>query len=421
MRWCQFCLNLLGDPEMPIWTATPEVLDVTYPDSLPIGPSNFTVTVMDGGSPLESARVCVYKADESFCEYDFTGSDGSVNFTLSPAMLGEMLVTVTYSGYMPHQGTSEVTGTVAPEAEFTGNPQLGYAPLAVQFTDLTYGTVDSYSWDFGDGDTSSAQHPLHSFETPGIFDVTLIVSGVAGSDTMEKLAYVETMDPDSGWLSSNETGYPRATELSLGMGGEATINMIMDLTSDTAHALMFPLCYDVDYLALQELAFDTAAFPNGRDGAWNFFERDTVMNDSGKFMLYAWTGSYTSGLPIGVHRIGFATFAGIDTGACIIDTCWYPPQGHLSYSNGPTSDDYWPSWQSVNVSVVSELCGDANGDGGITTGDGYYILNYFGSGPDPVSCWAANVNGDGGLTTGDGYHVLNWFGSGPALNCMPCE
>jgi hypothetical protein len=68
-----------------------------------------------------------------------------------------------------------------------------------------------------------------------------------------------------------------------------------------------------------------------------------------------------------------------------------------------------------------DICGDVNGDGNVTTGDGYSTLNYFGSGPQPVSCWSANVNGDGNLTTGDGYHLLNYFGSGPALNCAPCS
>jgi hypothetical protein len=67
------------------------------------------------------------------------------------------------------------------------------------------------------------------------------------------------------------------------------------------------------------------------------------------------------------------------------------------------------------------VCGDVNGDGNVTTGDGYTILNYFGAGPQPVSCWAANVNGDGNLTPGDGYYLLNYFGGGPALNCAPCS
>jgi hypothetical protein len=70
---------------------------------------------------------------------------------------------------------------------------------------------------------------------------------------------------------------------------------------------------------------------------------------------------------------------------------------------------------------VCPLCGDANDDGYVTTADGYHILNYFGAGPQPVSCWIANVNGDGNLTPSDGYHLLNFFGSGPQIYCGPCE
>jgi hypothetical protein len=87
------------------------------------------------------------------------------------------------------------------------------------------------------------------------------------------------------------------------------------------------------------------------------------------------------------------------------------------------SNDPDESWLIVPVEleVISELCGDVNGDESVTTADGYYTLNYFGAGPEPTSCWAANVNGDGSLTTGDGFHLLNYFGSGPALNCAPCD
>jgi hypothetical protein len=80
-------------------------------------------------------------------------------------------------------------------------------------------------------------------------------------------------------------------------------------------------------------------------------------------------------------------------------------------------------WQQATITVFAEeeLCGDANGDGSVTTGDGFHVLNYFGSAPAPVSCWSANVNGDDILTTGDGYHLLNYFGGGPALDCQPCD
>ena len=71
-------------------------------------------------------------------------------------------------------------------------------------------------------------------------------------------------------------------------------------------------------------------------------------------------------------------------------------------------------------SILSDLCGDTDGNGAITPADGYRVLNYFAAGPNPVSCFSANVNGDSTLTTADGYHLLNYLGAGPALICAAC-
>ena len=48
------------------------------------------------------------------------------------------------------------------------------------------GNIDSYGWDFGDGSTSSAVNPNHTYTMAGVFDVTLTVTdndGDTGSDT----------------------------------------------------------------------------------------------------------------------------------------------------------------------------------------------------------------------------------------------
>jgi hypothetical protein len=87
------------------------------------------------------------------------------------------------------------------------------------------------------------------------------------------------------------------------------------------------------------------------------------------------------------------------------------------------SDDPTEPWLAVPLAVIvhATLCGDANGDGQVTTTDGFYVLNYLGGGPAPVSCWSANVNGEGGISTADGYHLLEYLGSVGSLNCAPCE
>jgi hypothetical protein len=66
------------------------------------------------------------------------------------------------------------------------------------------------------------------------------------------------------------------------------------------------------------------------------------------------------------------------------------------------------------------MCGDINWDWILTPSDGFSILNYLGSGPQPMSCWAANVNGDDEITSADGYYLMNYIGGGPTLDCQPC-
>lgn len=43
-------------------------------------------------------------------------------------------------------------------------------------------SATSYSWDFDDGDTSTARNPIHTYEGPGpdVYTVTLQINGVAG-------------------------------------------------------------------------------------------------------------------------------------------------------------------------------------------------------------------------------------------------
>ena len=49
----------------------------------------------------------------------------------------------------------------------------------VAFRDESYGKIEKWHWDFGDGSSSTDQHPLHRFEKPGEFVVVLTVEGPA--------------------------------------------------------------------------------------------------------------------------------------------------------------------------------------------------------------------------------------------------
>ncbi len=76
-------------------------------------------------------------------------------------------------------------------ADFTGTPTTGTAPLAVQFTDLSIGTVVVWEWEFGDGGVSTIQNPLYIYQSPGTYDVSLQVANPSGSDeSLELRSYI---------------------------------------------------------------------------------------------------------------------------------------------------------------------------------------------------------------------------------------
>ncbi|MBN4065710.1 M4 family metallopeptidase [Candidatus Amoebophilus asiaticus] len=63
-------------------------------------------------------------------------------------------------------------------------------PFTVNFTNQS-NYADSFYWDFGDGDTSTAISPTHTYSDYGNFTISLIASGGAcGTDTMIKITYI---------------------------------------------------------------------------------------------------------------------------------------------------------------------------------------------------------------------------------------
>ncbi len=74
--------------------------------------------------------------------------------------------------------------TVKPlDADFTFTPPGGAVPLTVNFTDASTNSPTAWSWNFGDGGTSTAQNPSHVFASAGYYTVTLQATNVNGDDT----------------------------------------------------------------------------------------------------------------------------------------------------------------------------------------------------------------------------------------------
>lgn len=83
-------------------------------------------------------------------------------------------------------------------ADFETNPPQGNAPLAVQFSDDSLnGPPTGWLWHFGDRTTSTERNPLHVYEDPGTYTVTLEVTDENGTSTVthEDVVVVATETP----------------------------------------------------------------------------------------------------------------------------------------------------------------------------------------------------------------------------------
>jgi hypothetical protein len=61
----------------------------------------------------------------------------------------------------------------------------------VAFKDTSVGQVTSWKWDFGDGTTSTEQHPIHQYKRAGGFTVLLDIAGPAGTSRRSKVGDVQ--------------------------------------------------------------------------------------------------------------------------------------------------------------------------------------------------------------------------------------
>jgi PKD repeat protein len=171
-----------------IITQTLIVIDYASPTAsftwTPTNPAvNSAVTFTDTSTASGSATITQWS-------WNFgTGSSPATSTSHTPSSLsysssGQKTVSLTITDSNGKTSTTTRlvnvgTTTIAPTAEFTisnSNPNVGQS---VTFTDVSTdssGTINQWSWSFGDGTTSTVQNPTHSYTTQGIKTVTLTVT-----------------------------------------------------------------------------------------------------------------------------------------------------------------------------------------------------------------------------------------------------
>ena len=102
----QYQLNLLGDPEMPVWLGQPGNMEIAAPDTIQ-GNTSFRLRITDTENiPLKGARVCITQINnDSIWERSYTDECGETEFDIAYQTPDSLLVTATLDGYLPIQDT----------------------------------------------------------------------------------------------------------------------------------------------------------------------------------------------------------------------------------------------------------------------------------------------------------------------------
>ncbi|WP_424356685.1 DUF2341 domain-containing protein [Methanocella sp. MCL-LM] len=178
--------------------------------------ASFTASPVSGQNPL-SVTFTDASTGNSLSGWSWNFGDGQTSTERNPTHVyqnaGAYTVTLTVTNAYGGSNTMTRTNYIsvsqhAPVASFTSNPTIGQNPLTVQFTSTSnlYGTAATYSWNFGDGQASTAQNPSHIYTNAGTYTVTLIVTNTAGSSTTTATITVSQHPPAASFTTSATSG-----------------------------------------------------------------------------------------------------------------------------------------------------------------------------------------------------------------------
>jgi PKD repeat protein len=166
-----------------------------------------TTLAWDSVKPGEYVSYTSATAPESI-QVIYSGASGQYLLASTGPAVNAQITT----GTTPLPGQKIIGGTEAPSAEFMASQVTGVAPLTIQFNDISTGSPTSWEWTFGDNESPgssnqysdptqhtvlgySLQNPSHTYQTAGVYSVTLTASNAGGSSTSTKTNYISVSMP----------------------------------------------------------------------------------------------------------------------------------------------------------------------------------------------------------------------------------
>lgn len=131
-----------------------------------------------------------------------TSTDESPTFELTMPGLYSIVLNASNTLGMEETTMIDVIEVLSqPIASFTTQSNA----TEISFTNTSL-YADSYLWDFGDGNTDTDENPIHTYNTEGVYTVTLTATGDCGQVTITEMVSAITTTPIIDFNLSSTTG-----------------------------------------------------------------------------------------------------------------------------------------------------------------------------------------------------------------------
>lgn len=150
--------------------------------------ADFNAPITSGCSPLIVNFQNLSTGSGLSYQWDLGNGNNSVSENPSASYINPGTYTITLTVTGPGGTDTEIktdyiTVFTPPTPNISPSQNIGCYPFSVDFTDLSTpgdSPIATWSWDFGDGGTSTDQNPSHLYTTPGTFDITLLLTDENG-------------------------------------------------------------------------------------------------------------------------------------------------------------------------------------------------------------------------------------------------
>lgn len=245
--------NLMGDPALYLWTDTPIIQTVMYPNEISIGTNFIDVLVLsDTVSPIEGAVVTLINNSESIHLSVLTDEMGLATIMLPTDVSGDVDIIVTCRNVKPHEGTFTITDN---------GPSVNILADGIIVNDAA-GNGNGF---LNPGESVQLDIPVQNFgsETASGLVISLI-SGTEQAVVLNEPAEVEALNPDEVYHFMPEL----SLESNVIWGTDLDLRVELISEEDEVWSGVAPLNPEAAWILVDHLTIEGGALYPGTTGAF---------------------------------------------------------------------------------------------------------------------------------------------------------